>query len=91
MGDHLPYKTLHVGSQGAHLRARVQQVDVLILLASYPIAVRKPSFIYLQGIRLIIVWNEEIKDILARTGGSAYLDESAAARYIVYDNTNWVS
>lgn len=43
------------------------------------------------GVILIHVPIKEIQEILQSTGGSAYLDESAAARYIVYDNDNWVS
>lgn len=33
----------------------------------------------------------EIMDILDKTGGTPYLDESAAARYMVYDGHSWIS
>lgn len=33
----------------------------------------------------------EIQDILASTGASAYLDEKAAVKYIVYGGNNWIS
>ncbi|KAM3426153.1 hypothetical protein NHJ13734_009626 [Beauveria thailandica] len=33
----------------------------------------------------------EIKQILQSTGATSYLDKEAAARYMVYDNNNWIS
>ncbi|CAM1509829.1 Fc.00g001640.m01.CDS01 [Cosmosporella sp. VM-42] len=33
----------------------------------------------------------EIKDILTNTGTTAYLDEAAAVRYLVYDDNSWIS
>ncbi|KAJ6032765.1 hypothetical protein N7540_003497, partial [Penicillium herquei] len=33
----------------------------------------------------------EIQDIIEDAGGTAYLDEEAAVRYMIYNNDNWIS
>ncbi|KAF4336894.1 bacteriodes thetaiotaomicron symbiotic chitinase, partial [Fusarium beomiforme] len=91
-GDPLSWNPLLVGSLAVGSRDQGHLGAAPRHLESFPMLVREPQRkSSRRPVALTAIESLEIMDILENTGGTPYLDEAAAARYMVYDGHSWIS
>jgi hypothetical protein len=84
------WNRLYAGSLAVLLMGLGQKGDAHGQQASYHTAVRLYTQLHtLSGAKHAIIL--EIRDILDSTRATAYFDRKAAAKYLVYDASSWIS